>query len=126
MKHWLITMIVLLLSVQTAVAAVCQYCEHVEHATGVHAPAAPLDAHADAHPDTPLDAFVDAQDDSVQTFEAETCVVCHLSSASVPTDPGSLLAPLQANQPPPDRAITYNPSHIERIQHVPLPLPASS
>lgn len=126
MKRWLITLIVLLLSVQTAVAAVCQYCEHIERAAGVHDLAAPLDEHADAHPDKPLDACVDVQDDRGQTLDAETCVVCHLSSSSVPTDPGLLLAPLQASQLPPDRAMLYNPSHIERIQRVPLPLPASS
>ncbi|MDZ7651395.1 MAG: hypothetical protein U5L03_01900 [Burkholderiaceae bacterium] len=118
MKRWLITLVVLLLSVQTAVAAVCQYCEHMEHAAGVHSLA--------AEPEETVDPRLDVQHDPVQALSIDTCSVCHLSNSSIPTQPAPLHAPLQARQPPPDPATLYNPTHVERIQRVPLLLPASS
>ena len=124
MKRWFITLLVLLLSTQVAAAAMCRYCDHsAEHAVGVHqvdVDAASDDSHAPpALGDSPTtDKHADAADHGA-------CSVCHLGSASIPTATAPPDAVPHTAGAPQAHASPYRPSHIERIQRVPLALPAS-
>ena len=129
MKRFLLALLTLLLSVQTAVAAVCQYCEHVQHDGGMHVVAAVDSPAVGSELEVICEVGVviahGASDPATMT-DAEPCTVCHLGSASIPTAPAHGNTPLQATDAPSARSTLYSPSHIERIQHVPLVHPVSS
>jgi hypothetical protein len=117
MRRLLLIIAILIIPAQAAVAAVCAYCVHdVPLSSGhgaVHAAFAGLDVAEK------LDHLADVADES-------PCASCQLGSSTMPLPAFGMTAADDPVAPPEHRSVLYDPSHLERIERVPLAVAVSS
>jgi hypothetical protein len=122
MKRLLIILLLVVVPLQTALAAACFHGAHAGTAQDRHADAHGLDTaaagvvadvHAEAHAGT--DAGTDAP-----AGHAGECALCHLGCGSaLPHVTRLPVISVTASSPPSLHAV-YEPSHLDRIERVPL------
>lgn len=114
MKRLLIILMLLVAPLQTGLAAVCGYCSHSARDAG--------DPHALVHgteaAKQALDPFADAG--VASAADHGECALCHLGCGSAVTESAVPPAVSLAAQAPPLTLNIYDPSHVDRIDRVPL------
>lgn len=116
MKRLLLILAILIIPAQAAVASICAYCAHdvplgSSHGA-MHAALADLDV-------------ADELDEPVGVADESHCASCQLGSASMPLPASGIATADEPVAPPAHRSVLYHPSHLERIERVPLSFAAS-
>jgi hypothetical protein len=116
MRRLLLILAILIIPAQAAVASICAYCAHDVPFAYIHG--AVHAALADLVVEDELDEPGGVADES-------HCASCQLGSASMPLPASGIAAADEAVGPPAHRSVLYDPSHLERIERVPLAVAAS-
>ena len=111
MRRLLLILLMLIVPAQAALAAMCGYCEHraEEGAAHVLVHGESSSRGMDASNEVPSDDFAEVN-----------CALCHLGGASPIAWTGAALAAPLPGLPPSHRPSPYDPSHLDRIERVPL------
>jgi hypothetical protein len=114
MKRLLIILMLLVAPLQTGLAAVCGYCSHAARDAG--------DPHVLVHGKSPAKQAGDVVADAEPASAAGDgeCALCHLGCGSAVTESAVPPAVQLAAQAPALPSVVYDPSHVDRIDRVPL------
>jgi hypothetical protein len=118
MKRLLIILMLFIAPLQSGLAAVCGYSAHWARDAG--------DNHALVHGKAAADQHAEAAGDTASTIDNGECALCHLGCGSAVTEPMTAPSVNLGAHAPPVLSVFYDPSHLDRIDRVPLPAARSS